>query len=89
MENGNYIISRTNDPGENVNIATQHPDILQKMISGYEVYAKDVGIVIPRGQQFAEAMASASPPLNNQSKVTISSADIEPARFSHEAPIGD
>ncbi len=78
-----------NDPGENVNVANQHPDILQKMIAGYEVYSKDVGVVIPRGEQFADGLASTIPPLNNHTQTTITSQDIEPAQFAHESPIFD
>jgi arylsulfatase len=71
------------DPGENHNVADQHPDILQKLTSAYDSYAKDVGVVIPRGQTYYLALQSASPPLNNQTKVTITSSDITPAHFSN------
>lgn len=75
------LINITSDPTEINNVADQHPDIMQKMISAYNTYAKEVGIVIPRGQAFVESLASASPPIN-QSQVTITSADITPANFS-------
>jgi hypothetical protein len=71
------------DPGENHNVADQHPDILQKLISAYGTYAKDVGVVIPRSQTYYLGLQSASPPINNQSKVTITSSDIAPAHFSN------
>lgn len=70
-----------NDPTEIVDVADQHPDILQKLTSAYDTYEQDVGIVIPRGQTYDEALASASPPIN-QSQVTITSADITPANFT-------
>jgi hypothetical protein len=76
------------DPGENLNVANQHPDILQKLISAYGAYSKDVGVVIPRGQTYYLALQSASPPLNNQSKVTITSSDISPAHFSNPPDAG-
>lgn len=75
------LINLANDPTEIINVADQHPDILQKLISAYETYAKDVGVVIPRGQAYYEGLASVSPPIN-QSQVTITSADITPEKFS-------
>jgi hypothetical protein len=70
------------DPGENHNLAAQHPDILQKLISAYGAYAKDVGVVIPRGQTYYLALQSCCPPLD-MSKVTITSEDISPADFKN------
>jgi arylsulfatase len=69
------LINVTDDPSEINNVADQHPEIMQKMISAYDTYAQQVGVVIPRGQTFYESLASASPPIN-QSQVTITSADI-------------
>ena len=46
------LINITSDPTEINNLADQHPDIMQKMISAYDTYAKEVGVVIPRGQTF-------------------------------------
>jgi arylsulfatase len=37
-----------NDPAQNNNVADKHPDLLQQMISDYQKYSNDVGIVIPR-----------------------------------------
>jgi arylsulfatase len=75
-----------NDPTELVDLADQNPEIIQKMISAYDAYAKDVGVVIPRGQAYYEGLESASPPIN-QSQVTITSADIIPEQFSSELPV--
>jgi arylsulfatase len=75
-----------NDPTELIDLANQNPEIIQKLISAYNEYAKDVGVVIPRGQTYYEGLASASPPIN-QSQVTITSADIVPEKFSSEAPV--
>ena len=69
------------DPTETVNVADQHPDIIQKLISAYDSYAKDVGVVIPRGEAFVETIASATPPVN-QSEITITSAVITPENFT-------
>lgn len=74
------------DPTEIVDLADQNPEIMQKMISAYDSYAKDVGVVIPRGQAYYEGLESASPPIN-QSQVTITSADIIPEQFSSETPV--
>ena len=71
---------------KSIDVADQNPEIMQKLISAYDTYAKDVGVVIPRGQAYYEALASASPPIN-QSQVTITSADIIPEQFSSELPV--
>lgn len=42
----NYAI----DIGENKDISAQHPDILSKMLSYYNTYAKDVGVIVPVGK---------------------------------------
>ena len=76
------------DPGENHNVADdQHPDILQKLISAYGTYAKDVSVVIPRGEAYYLGLQSPSPPLNNHTKVTITSNDISPAHFNNPPDI--
>jgi hypothetical protein len=54
---------------------------VQKLISAYNAYAKDVGVVITRGQAYYESQASATPPVN-QSQITITSADITLEKFS-------
>jgi len=74
------------DPTEIVDLADQNPEIMQKLISAYDSYAKDVGVVIPRGQAYYEGLESVSPPIN-QSRVTITSADIIPEQFSSETPV--
>ena len=35
------------DIGENTDLASQHPEILQKMISAYDKFAKAVGVIAP------------------------------------------
>jgi arylsulfatase A-like enzyme len=66
-----------NDLGEQKNVATQHPDILQKMTTAYAKYAKDVGVVIPRGEVFAQSAAN-FPPINAKNMVSISLKDLIP-----------
>jgi arylsulfatase A-like enzyme len=75
------LINLADNPSETINVADQHPDILKKLISAYDSYAKDVGVVIPRGEAFDESLASATPPVN-QSQVTITSADITAENFT-------
>lgn len=75
------LINIVENPTEIINVADKHPEILQKLTSAYDSYAKDVGVVIPRGHAYYEGLASASPPVN-QSQVTITSADITPANFT-------
>jgi len=65
------LYNLANDPGEQKNVAAQHPDILQKMAAAYPVYAKSVGVVIPRGEAFANSAAHLFPPINAQSPVTF------------------
>lgn len=61
-----------NDPGQNHDLASQNPEILQEMTSGYETYAENVGVVPPEGEEFSSNLAVSTPPLN-QSQVTITS----------------
>lgn len=75
------LINIAEDPTETINVADQHPDTMKKLISAYDTYAKDVGIVIPRGEAFVVTLASSTPPVN-QSEVTITSADIVPENFT-------
>ena len=35
------LFNVVNDPGENKDLSSQHPEILQKLVSAYEKYAKD------------------------------------------------
>jgi hypothetical protein len=32
-----------------MDLASQHPKILQKMMSAYDKFAKDVGVIVPSG----------------------------------------
>jgi arylsulfatase A-like enzyme len=42
-----HIYNIAVDIGENNNVPSQHPEILQKMISAYDKYAKEVGVIVP------------------------------------------
>ena len=42
------LFNLTGDVGENHDLAKEHPEILQKLVSAYDGYARDVGIVIPQ-----------------------------------------
>jgi hypothetical protein len=52
------------DPAQTKNLADQHPDVLQQMISDYQSYAEDVGVLIPTGQKAAIQYSNIYPPLN-------------------------
>ena len=41
------------DPVQNNNLAEEHPDLLQQMISDYGAYSEEAGIVIPTGAKSA------------------------------------
>jgi arylsulfatase A-like enzyme len=60
-----------NDPGQNNNVADQNQDLLQRMIAAYQNYSKEVGIVIPRGEQFAFQVSHMIPPLNQNQTVQL------------------
>lgn len=75
------LINLATDPTETMNVADKHPDIMKKLSTAYDAYAKDVGVVIPRGQAYYNSLVSVTPPVN-ESQITITSADISPANFS-------
>lgn len=43
-----HLFNITADIGENNDLASQHPEILQKLISDYDKFAKDVGVIVPQ-----------------------------------------
>jgi arylsulfatase A-like enzyme len=47
------LYNLANDPGENTNVADQHPDIVQTIKAAYANFAKDVGVVVPTTGAFA------------------------------------
>lgn len=42
-----HLYNIKTDIGETTALDSEHPDILQKMISAYDKYAKDVGVIVP------------------------------------------
>lgn len=42
------LFNLSNDIGENHDLSKEQPDALKKLVSAYEEYAKDVGIVVPQ-----------------------------------------
>ncbi len=42
-----HLFNITADIGENNDLASQHPDTLDKMMADYDKFAKDVGMVVP------------------------------------------
>jgi hypothetical protein len=45
-----HLFNITADIGENNDLASQHPEILSKLMSDYDKFAKDVGVILPSGQ---------------------------------------
>jgi arylsulfatase A-like enzyme len=45
-----HLYNYVRDIGENNDISAQHPDILSKMLSYYNTYSKDVGVIVPIGK---------------------------------------
>jgi arylsulfatase/uncharacterized sulfatase len=44
-----HLFNLTADLGEKTDLTNQYPEILEKLISHYEEFAKDVGVVVPTG----------------------------------------
>jgi arylsulfatase len=64
------------DLGENTDLASQHPDILEKLITAYDNYAQDVGVVIPRGEKFEQTAKNNFPPITQDDIQTIELANM-------------
>jgi arylsulfatase A-like enzyme len=64
------------DLGENVDLAQKHPEILQKLVSAYNKYAHDVGVVIPRGEKFEQISKNIFPPVTQRDIQTINLAKM-------------
>jgi arylsulfatase A-like enzyme len=62
-----HLYNLATDLGENTDVADQHPDIMKKLISAYDKYAQDVGIVIPTSGPFATLF----PPITANNTQTI------------------
>ena len=53
------LFNITSDIGENHDLAEQHPDVLEKLVSAYDDYSKDVGIIVPQFGNTSSALSSA------------------------------
>ena len=50
-----HLFNITADIGENNDLASEHPELLQKMMQAYDKYAKEVGVVVPESSTQPEA----------------------------------
>ena len=67
-----HLYNLATDLGENTDLADQHPDILKKLISAYDKFAQDVGVVIPTSGPFATLF----PPITANDTQTINFAKM-------------
>jgi arylsulfatase A-like enzyme len=44
-----HLYNLTADIGENNDLASQHPEVLKKLMADYDKFAKDVGVIVPSG----------------------------------------
>ena len=70
------LFNLATDLGENTDLASQHPDILKKLIAAYDKYAQDVGVVIPRGAAFEQTAKNNFPPVTQDNVQTINLAKM-------------
>ena len=59
------------DPAQTSNLASDHPDLLQQMISDYEAYSEEMGIVIPTGVKAAIQYSKIYPPVNQFQTINV------------------
>jgi arylsulfatase A-like enzyme len=43
-----HLFNIASDIGENTDLASEHPEILQKLMQAYDKFSKDVGVIVPR-----------------------------------------
>jgi arylsulfatase A-like enzyme len=65
------LYNLADDPGENTNLADQHPDIVQNMKTTYAQFAKDVGVVPPTTGNFATLFPAVT--ANNTQTINLTS----------------
>lgn len=70
------LFNLKHDIGENNDLSSQHPDILQKMITVYDKYAKDVGVIIPKDERFEAVSKAGILNVYNTTEKTISLPDM-------------
>jgi arylsulfatase len=69
---GNWqLYNIVTDPAQNNNLAEENPDLVQEMISDYQKYSEEVGIVIPRGEKAAVQYTKIAPPLNQTQTIEL------------------
>jgi hypothetical protein len=44
-----HLFNIAYDIGENTDLASEHPEILEKLMQAYDKFSKDVGVIVPRG----------------------------------------
>jgi arylsulfatase A-like enzyme len=59
------------DPAQTKNLADQDPDLLQQMISDYQSYAEEDGVVVPTGVKAAIQYSIIYPPLNQTQTIEL------------------
>jgi hypothetical protein len=63
------LYNLANDPGENINVADQHPDIVQNMKTTYAKFGKDAGVVVPTTGNFAHLFPAVT--TNNTQNINL------------------
>jgi arylsulfatase len=59
------------DPAQNNNLADEQPDLLKQMISDYQKYSEEVGIVIPTGAKAKIQYSKIYPPINQTQTINL------------------
>jgi len=73
-----HLYDLKNDITQIKDVADQHPEIIQKMKEAYDKYAKDVGVIIPRGEKFitAATMLAQQAGITDKNVVSINLGDM-------------
>ncbi len=77
------LFNIANDLGENTDLSSEHPDILQNLMIAYEKYAQDVGVVVPRGEKFAESAKHVFPSVTQENIQTINLTNMLVPGYFH------
>ena len=69
---GNWqLYNIVTDPAQSNSLAQEHPDIVQQMITDYQKYAEEVGIVILTGEKAKIQYSKVYPPLNQTQTIEL------------------
>jgi arylsulfatase len=69
---GNWqLYNIVTDPVQNNNLAEEHPDLLQQMISDYQKYSEEMSIVIPTGERTSIQYSKIYPPINQTQSINL------------------